>query len=261
MKTPFLLVLLFSISFLIAIDLNLPQSAVHNATNNLNLIYPTPSSMSMNPAICLPGMETSSTYLFNMEELPKYDLHLVIPWGKCCFHLGDTYLDHEFYSENNAVLGFNYSSHYLTAGFNVRLLSSKVKGYKDTGSTVIDGGLKWSNSNVSSALAVRNITQSEYEGSILPIVYLWESCYQITKCSRISFGLEKENDFDFSFKFAGRYDILRQLSLISSYQFEPNRIGMGAVFNLYKFNLVYSVRTHQYLDLTHYISLSYEITH
>jgi len=73
--------------------------------------------------------------------------------------------------------------------------------------------------------------------------------------------LEKENDFDFSFKFAGRYDILRQLSLISSYQFEPNRIGMGAVFNLYKFNLVYSVRTHQYLDLTHYISLSYEITH
>ena len=261
MKTPFLLVLLFSISFLIAIDLNLPQSAIHNATNNLNLIYPTPSSMSMNPAICLPGMETSSTYLFNMEELPKYDLHLVIPWGKCCFHLGDTYLDHEFYSEDNAVLGFNYSSHYLTAGFNVRLLSSKVKGYKDTGSTVIDGGLKWSNSNVSSALAIRNITQSEYEGSILPIVYLWESCYQITKCSRISFGLEKENDFDFSFKFAGRYDILHQLSLISSYQFEPNRIGIGVVFNLFKFTLVYSVRTHQYLDLTHYISLSYEIIH
>jgi hypothetical protein len=261
MRTPFLLLLFISISFLSAIDLNLPQSAVHNATNNLNLIYPTPSSMSMNPAICSPGIETSTTYLFNLEELPKYDFHLVFPFGNCSFHLGDSYLDHEFYKENIAVVGFNYSSHYLTAGFNMRLLNSKVENYKETGSTIVDGGLKWSNSNISSALAIRNITQSKYAGNTLPIVYLWESCYQITKSSRISFGLEKENEFDFSFKFAGRYDIMQTLSLISSYQFEPNRIGIGAVFNLFNFNLVYSVRTHQYLNLTHYISLSYEIIH
>jgi len=196
-----------------------------------------------------------------LEELPKYDIHLVFPLGNCCFHLGDSYLDHELYSENNAVLGFNYSAHYLTLGVNVRLLSSKVENYKEAGSTIVDGGLKWNNGNISSALAIRNITQSEYEGTILPVVYLWESCYQITKSSRISFGLEKENEFDFCFKFAGRYDILQTLSIISSYQYEPNRIGVGAVFNLFKFNLSYSVRTHQYLDLTHYISLSYEIIH
>ena len=254
-----LFILLFFISSLTSIDLNLPVSAIHNATNNLNLIYPTPASMSMNPAVCIPGLETSVTYLFSLEELPKYDLHLVFPIGNFCFHLGDSYLNHELYSENKAIFGLNYSLKSVTAGFSVRMLSSQVEGYQDAGTTIIDSGLKWEHGQISSAVALRNVTQSKYEGLTLPIVYLWESCYRLSSSSRISLGLEKEDDFDFSFKFAGCYDILQMLTLISSYQFEPDRIGVGAVFNLHKFKVIYSVRSHQYIGLTHYISLGYEI--
>ena len=215
--------------------------------------------MSMNQAVCASGLETSVTYLFSLEELPKYDLHIVFLFGNCYFHIGDSYLDHGLYSENNAIFGLNYSSNSVTAGLSVRMLSSKVEGYQDATTMVLDGGLKWEHDQISSALALRNVTQSEYEGLTLPIIYLWESCYSISSSSKISLGLEKEDDFDFSLKFAGRYDILQTLTLISSYQFEPNRIGVGALFNLRKFQVAYSVRSHQYIGLTHYMSLYYEI--
>jgi len=106
---------------------------------------------------------------------------------------------------------------------------------------------------------MKNINQGDLDGITLPLVCLWESSYDITEKGKLSVGLEKENNFDFCCKFAGRYDIFPALTLLSSYQFEPNRIGLGTVFNVMQFQLTYSIRTHQYLDLTHYISISYEV--
>ena len=132
-----------------------------------------------------------------------------------------------------------------------------VKGYHEDSVILADLGLLWQNGNISTGLSVCNVTHSRFLEEQLPIVYIWESCFSITNKSSLSLGLEKETDFDFAFKIACRYDVHKVLSILSSYQYEPDRIGVGAIFNLKDFSICYSVRTHQYLSLNHYISLIY----
>lgn len=257
MKIGFIIFLIFVNIRIIALDLNLDKSAIHNATSGTALIYDSPSAASINPALCNPGIETAATYILGLKELPYYNLHSAYQIRSFGLYLGDYYIDHEFYKENNLNLTFNYHLSNLSCGLAIRYLSNKVENYHNDSSLLFDAGLVWKIDDVSSSITVRNITQSRFIEEKLPTVYLFESCYQVTDKSRIAAGLEKEDGFDFCFKLAARYDIIKLMSILSSYQFNPDRIGVGMVFNVSKVKIAYSVRTHQYLDLTHYISIGY----
>ncbi|MDO9578622.1 MAG: hypothetical protein Q7J16_12125 [Candidatus Cloacimonadales bacterium] len=259
MKRLFLLFLLFlSPFFLNSIDLNLPVSAMQNATSGLNLIFPTPASAATNPAICISGFESTGTQLFSLAELPFYNVHFAYRFGSFGLHLGDAYLDHEFYQENHVSLSGCFRWQEISVGLALRMLHNEVTGYHDASATLFDAGMFWQNGAFSTAIAVHNIMQSSFLETELPVFILWESCYELSEKSRISLGWEKENDFDFACKFAGRYDLFNLLTILTSYQFGPDRIGVGTVFHLQGINVTYSVRTHQYIGLTHYISVGYE---
>lgn len=258
MKCFMYLIILFSFS-MSAINLNLPNSAVENATSGLLLIYTTPASAAANPAIMSTGLESSATYLLGMQDLPFYNVHFVCSFHKFHLHLGQSYLDHEFYKESNSQLSISYKWHSLTAGAGIHLLRNKATNYHDASTYLFNGGIRWENEKFKSALAVQNFTQSKFLETDLPLNILWETCYDISTKSVISLGLEKQDDFDFSFKFAAKYQPFQMLTLLAGYQFEPDRIGIGTIFSLKKLNFIYSVRTHQYLDLSHYITINYEL--
>jgi len=259
MRRVILLCLFISgVKFLSCLELNLPLSAAQNATSALNLIFPTPASAAVNPAICVSGFETSGTQLFSLNELPFYNVHLAYSFGNFGLHLGDAYLDHEFYFENHLFLSTCVNWQQISIGLALRMLHNEVSGYHDASTYLFDAGLFWKNGRFSTALAVHNITQSKFLELKLPVSILWESCYRFSKKSKISVGWEKENNFDFTFKIAGRYDLFNLLTILTSYQFNPDRIGVGTVFHLKGVKITYSVRSHQYIDLTHYISVGYE---
>ncbi len=242
-----------------SIDLNLPVSSMHNAASGLSLIHSTPASSAVNPAVFYSGLESSISQLFGLSELPYYNLHAGYSFGKLNLHLGQSYLDHELYIEGSTQLSLNYNWRSISAGIALRRLYNKVRGYHEASAFLTDAGIMWHFDKFSSALAVRNVTQTKFLGLSLPLTILWESCYQFSANSRISVGLEKQDEFDFSFRFAAKYQPFSLFSILAGYQFEPDRIGLGTVFHLQRFYLGYSVRTHQYLDLTHYISIGYEI--
>lgn len=251
-------VLLFS-TYASAIDLHLPNSAVQNATSGSILIYPSPSASSSNPACSFNGVETAAAYLFNLEDLPYFNFHFQQDFRNFGIHLGSSYLAHPFYKESVSTLSISYSYLDLSVGSSLRYLYNSVENYSSDQAFTSDVGILWQNENISSGLSILNVTQSKFLEVDLPVVYLLESCYKITDKSKLSIGLEKETDFDFSFKIAGRYDMYKALTILTSYQFQPDRIGVGAVFKLRNFNISYSVRTHQYLPLSHYISLGYAL--
>lgn len=259
MKKAFIILLLILAAHLLAIDLNLPPSAAHNATNGLSLILENPSSGSLNPAICNPGIETSATYLFGLQELPYYNFHSAFRFGNFGFLLGNSYLDHKLYNEYIANLSVNYHLRRFSFGLNFRHLYNRIENYQKDSSIIFDAGLKWENNKIITGFSVRNFMQSSFLDEQLPVFYLWETCYNISSKSKISIGLEKQDNFDFSFKIAGSYNLFRILTILTSYQYEPDRIGIGAVFNLKKIKVTYSIRTQQYLDLTHYISVCYAL--
>ena len=259
MKRELIILLLILSVHLPAIDLNLPPSAAHNATNGLSLILLNPSSGSLNPAICNPGIETSATYLFGLKELPYYNFHSAFRLGNFGFLLGNSYLDHKLYNENIANLAVNYRFQRFSFGLNFRHLYNKIENYQKDSSIIYDAGFIWENNKIITGFSVRNFMQSSFLEEQLPVFYLWETCYNISSKSKISVGLEKQTDFDFSFKIAGSHNLFRILTILTSYQYEPDRIGIGAVFNLNKIKITYSIRTQQYLDLTHYISVGYAL--
>jgi len=252
MKKVIILLSIVSIH-LLSIDLNLPPSAAHNATNGLSLISLNPSSGSLNPAICNPGLETSATYLFGLKELPYYNFHSAFKLGNFGFLLGNSYLDHKLYYENIANLAVNYHLQSFSFGLNFRHLYNRIENYQKDSSIIFDAGLKWVNNKINTGFSVRNFLQSSFLNEQLSVFYLWETCYKISTKSKISIGLEKQDNFDFSLKIAGSYNLFRILTILTSYQYEPDRIGIGAVFNVKKIKVTYSIRTQQYLDLTHYI--------
>ena len=259
MKQLFLIfLLLFCPIFLNSLELNLPVSAIQNAASGLNLIYPTPASAATNPAICISGLETSATYLFSLTELPFYNVHLAYQIGRFSLHLGDSYLDHDLYKENQISMSGSFNWSHLTFGLAFRILHNEVVDYHDAGTSLLDAGFAWRNGYFSTAIAAHNITHNSFLDLDLPVLIMWESCYEFSPKSRISLGWEKENDFDFAFKFAGRYDPFPLLTILASYQLEPDRISVGTAFHLKGINVSYSVRTHQYIDLTHYVSIGYE---
>jgi len=259
MKKTFIFLLLIVSIHLLSIDINLPPSAAHNATNGLSLILLNPSSGSLNPAICNPGIETSATYLFGLKELPYYNFHSAFRLGNFGFLLGNSYLDHKLYNENIVNLAVNYHLRRFSFGLNFRHLYNRIENYQEDSSLIFDAGFKWENNKIITGFSVRNFLQSSFLNEQLPVFYLWETCYNISTKSKISIGLEKQDNFDFSLKIAGSYNFFRMLTLLTSYQYEPDRIGIGAVFNLKKIKVTYSIRTQQYLDLTHYISVGYAL--
>lgn len=252
----FLVVLLGSKLF--TIDLNLANSAVQNATNGLNLVCLSPAAASENPAINTKGFETSATYLFGIKELPYYNLHLNWHWKNYQFHLGHSYLGHDYYKENCSSLALARKIENFTFAFALRHLNYNVENYGNDETLIFDGAISWENDNIHTAFALKNFSNATISNEPTPKYYLWELAYHVGKASCIGLGLEKENDQDFSFKLAARQDIFQKLTLLSSYQFDPDRMGFGVIFQIFKIKISYSARTHQYLDLSHYISIGYE---
>ncbi|MCF7859301.1 MAG: hypothetical protein K9N07_08290 [Candidatus Cloacimonetes bacterium] len=253
----FIIILFLINSTLSAIDLHLPGSAIHNATSGSVLLFPSPTATYGNPACRNNGIETSATYLFSLEELPYYNFHAHYNLNNIGLHLGGSLLSHPLYLESCGILSVNYLFKNISIGSSLKLLYNQVEKYHEVFALMADVGIIWENVAISNSLSVKNVTQSSYFTEKLPVVYLWETAYKLTSQSKVAVGLEKETDFKFSFKIAGRYDLTNMFTILSSYQFEPNRIGVGIVFNLRNLLFSYSVRTHQYLPLNHYISIGY----
>ncbi|MCK4694598.1 MAG: hypothetical protein KAT74_02490 [Candidatus Cloacimonetes bacterium] len=240
-----------------SIDLNLPPSAAHNASSGLSIILDNPSCSFINPAFTNPGVETTAAYLFGLKTLPYYGVSTTMKYKSFGLSAGNYYIAHSVYQENISYLSVNYKIQNFSLGVSFRYLYNKVMDYHKASSIISDCGLLWKNGNISTAVSVKNISQTSFLEESLPIFYIWESCYKITKRGEIAVGLEKQDGFDFCFRIAGKYMIYKMLSILTSYQYEPDRIGLGLIFSLLKFKITYSIRTHQYLNLTHYISMGY----
>jgi len=218
----FIIIFLLYCTTLSAIDLHIPSSAIQNATSGLVLIFPSPSAVKGNPACTFPGVETSATYLFSLEDLPFYNFHVQYRYRDLGLHIGNSFLAHPLYNESSSMFTVNYTHQEFTIGSSIRHLYNIVEKYHEDSALLADMGLLWQNGNISTGLSVRNVTHSKFLEEQMPIIYLWESCFSITQKSKLSVGLEKETNFDFAFKIAGRYDVYKALTILSSYQYKPD---------------------------------------
>jgi hypothetical protein len=258
-KKLFFFALFLNFLFIFGINLNVPQSAIQNAVAGESLIYLSPAASVVNPAIISPGLEISATYLFNMPEIPLYNLHVGILFGHFGIHLGNSFLNHTFYRENLLQMGFAYGWKTVRFGVEIDHFHVLVSDYNNNSAIKLNAGVIYENKNFTSGFSILNVSQTKCQNELLPVVISWESCLKISEKGKLTVGFEKEKEFDFSLKFAGRYDFFKNFTILTGYQYNPNRIGTGIIFGIGKIHFIYSVRTHQYLSLTHYISVNYDL--
>lgn len=241
-----------------ALDLNLPASAQEYSLCGLTILSDSPAVSFSNPALCHPGIITSTTRLYNIPDLFFHQVNAVLRKGFWGVGLGAYYLEHSSYTESSPTLSLSFILKNFNWGLSARFLSNNVKNYHDAHQILINSAILWKSKSNETTFLYKNLLNQKILNIDLPVYIIWESKFQLAEDFWLAAGFEKQSGEEFIFKFGTRYRILRNLTLLISCQQEPARLGTGFVINIGKCCISYGIQTHQYLPLSHSISLSYE---
>ena len=249
----------FLLGDLSGIGLNIPASADLNGNSGIALLSSSPSASSLNPSVVNSGIETSLSYLYSLPDLPYAGLHMNIRFSRFGFCSNITCLNHPLYRETSISGGVQLNLSYLESGISCRYIRTDTKGYDSRSSFELNGGINWTIGSFTQGFSWLNASGSRIENVLLPVYLISESIYQLNDDLRFGIGIEKENNFDFSYRIGADWKPFEFLGVTTGYQLQPERLSTGVRFIIKKIVINYSIRTHQELDLTHYISLSYEL--
>jgi hypothetical protein len=256
-KTSVILFLLFT-KAIFALDLNLPSSAQEYSVCGLTILSESPAVSFSNPALCHPGIITSTTRLYNIPDLFLHQVNGVFRKGFWGVGLGGYYLEYSSYTESTTNLSLSLILKNFNLGLSARYLSNQVKNYHTVHQILIDSAITWKSKRNETTFLYKNLLNQKILNIDLPVYIVWESKFHLVEDFWLAVGFEKQSREEFIYKFGTRYKILRNLTLLISCQQEPARLGTGFVINIGSCCISYGIQTHQYLPLTHSISLSYE---
>lgn len=259
MKKALIFLMLTILSSACALDLNLPLSAELAASSGLCLVTTSPLTVLSNPTIHFPGFASSVSHLYNLADLSLFAGAACYAKGKFKFGIGSHSLQHPLWKETEIIGTIAYQFKYFSIGTSIHYLMNQVVDYHNGQTMIYDFAITGRREKTTTTILLKNFTQSRFFDQELPIYLIGEYSYHYNEKLIIALGFEKEREFDFSIKMGTAYQILSNILIITSYQFQPDRLGTGLFFNYRKFTIGISVRTHRYLDLTESVSIDYEI--
>jgi hypothetical protein len=229
------------------------------ACQGVSLAAREPASLLTIAAPCQSGVQTAYLRHYSLADLPRYSAAAAMHHGRVLVGAGWQMLDHPLYDESAASVLVAYDHGLLRPAVAVRWLHCGAKGYSDDSTLQLDAGVQGRLSLLTWQVSVSNITQARHLDEPLPMRINWELAHQITPRGLLAVALEKEEGFDFCFRLASRYQLHSMLTLVAGYQYQPNRLGAGFCCSIRSFEVSYGFRTHQQLDLTHCLGVSYAL--
>lgn len=240
--------------------LQLAPSAKLAACANISVMDNSSQAKFFNPAAPQKVISINTTYSnpFSINKLAFKCASGNYKIRNLNFHFGWQELGNNIYTEQTLLLGTSYRFYEnIQVGANFRYLSKIVTTYKNETVYQLDLGGVIEFTNFSFFTSFLNCTYMDLDGETLPMENRTGILYQITDELILAGNIIKEIDYNFSFHFASKYQILDPLQLLVGFQTEPERLSGGLSLDLYNFEFTYAVKNHLYLDLTHYFSLCY----
>jgi hypothetical protein len=170
------------------------------------------------------------------------------------FGLSVSSVNHPIYKENIFDLFIAKKLLLVDIGSSVSYVSTKINTVNNK-QLFLSFGMKTELENWSAQFSINKISLSKTDENVLEINM--ENAYDITNSAKISIGIFKENYYDFSVRMGLFQQFTKNFAIITSYQYSPDRFGIGVKFKIKKINIIYGIRTHQELDLTHALSIGY----
>ncbi|MBN2461934.1 MAG: hypothetical protein JXB60_10065, partial [Candidatus Cloacimonetes bacterium] len=234
-----------------------PYDAVQNAMAGCYILEEHPLACWQNPAVSGRGVEISGSFLYSLPELPLAIACYSTSIRKWGFSLSHSSLLHPLLKQNLSLVGVNYGNEFLAGGLALSFINYTYHDRGKFSAFSLNSGFYWQLGIFKSGFSCHNILQSRLGSATLPVLYSYETRLQLPGNVIIGCGLEKETGYDFSLRFASSISITKFLKLFTGYQYNPDRIGTGIMIILRNYHLCYSVRNHQILPYTHYLSISY----
>lgn len=254
-----LLIILFSVKVAYCTGLLLPWSARSSALNCHGIISSESGSIFTNPALGDSELLLSSSYLYNLRELPRYTLSGGYNIGDYTLCYAIEHLGHEYYKETGQLVSIEYNWNEITGGIALRDHLLKIGNEKYEHGISCDAGIYWRGEGVQSAISIVNCFGNCVGAEKLPVYITGEMCIAINSNGSLGLRLEKEDGYDFMPSIAGSYAIASCFEMVSSYGINPGVIGCGFSVKLGRLAFDYGLQYHQDLEESHYISLRYAL--
>jgi hypothetical protein len=257
MKRAILMVMFLALLEVWGSGLLLPWSAKSAASGNSGFICRDSGGFIGCPAFGSEGVGITATYLYNMEELPRNILVIGTRLGKVNLGYGIEHLHHPLYKETSQLVNAGFYHKNITTGINLRNLLLKISDESLKSAVVLDLGLSWQRGDFETAFSWLNITGGKLSGDRLPVYLIWESGWKLIEEGELCLRLEKETGFNFSPVLAAIYTLRENLSLITSYGYNPENLGIGFEIARGKITISYGMQYNRDLEESHYITVLY----
>lgn len=223
------------------------HSASANALSGVTLLSQSVSDFYLSPVTGITGISATWYKPFGISDTSVFGLHNAFPMDKVIIASGINYLDHPDYrwQDEYLSLSLNYSS--LALGATQHLVYEKI-GSDTWFAWDNDFGIKLMGDT--SELELRYLRCRSADASLV-----FSASSGLTKYSTVSSSYTWRKDNQGSYAFASSYQIASPLLLQSSWQNDPARFGVGLKVYLGSVSLMYGIRTHPELALTHCLDL------
>ncbi|MDP2172217.1 MAG: hypothetical protein Q8M98_03650 [Candidatus Cloacimonadaceae bacterium] len=224
------------------------ESASANALGGITMLSHSVSDYALSPIIGRTGISFSYHRPFSIEDTTVYGIHNAVNFGSIVVSTGMNYLQHSDIRSQDNYLGFSLNLSNFALGYTQHLHYAKI--------STNDSYYEWDADVALSLWKKQYATEIRYVrmGSIDPQLHLGAS-------TEVAPGISFAGSYvyaphgDSSYRAASSYKVANLITFQSSWQSEPPRLGFGVKFTLGYAELMYAVRTHPELNLSHGIDL------
>ncbi|MGC9337578.1 MAG: hypothetical protein ACP5EQ_05730 [Candidatus Cloacimonadia bacterium] len=260
-----LLVIIFLILLpapLLSAFLQIAPSAKLSSVAEIEGLSPEPASIFYNPALFTGNFSLSLTHysLFSLGDISYNNLVASFAIGRFPITAGIQIFGNEKYQEQTFILGSNFEiMDNFVLGLDCRLLNLDVKTIESRMAFQLDGGIYASAQDWKFSVSFSNITFSMIDKDDLPQECRTSIIYKISPHIETGISAVKEIGYDFSFRLGVVYFPIEKLGIMSGVQTHPERFSAGIELQLSRFIIDYALKTHHYLELTHYLTITYRL--
>jgi len=165
-------------------------------------------------------------------------------------HSGISYLDHPDYLRQNPYLGVALHTEFASLGYTQHLIYERISTDNSYYVWTADLALSFWSKEYITEIRYLHITEADAELHLGTGTWLGESTLVATDYVYKPHGRD-------SYRAASSFCIGRLLLIQSSWQTEPSRFGFGIKLMLKSGELMYSIRTHPALNLSHCVDIGF----
>ncbi|MDD2331780.1 MAG: hypothetical protein PHI68_03905 [Candidatus Cloacimonetes bacterium] len=225
-------------------------SASAAALNGLYLLSDSVADYQASPLIRCTGFASTFQKPYSISELAVYGVHAAFRNKLFGYGLGSSFLSHPQYQYQDTYLNANLGWGSYSFGATHHIIFEEVISEDICTYSATDLGI-----NHKSSIPVELIINNAYSRKAL---YSLSAGLVTGQGSCLGMGFSTDFEGSETLRIGSTFQPLSGLKLICSWQNNPSRMGIGSELAINKLNLLYAVRTHQELMLTHCIDLRYD---